>query len=165
MSTEDQTPPARSGCPMWVKALLVVSLVANVAVAGMFAGAAMKHDKRGHGGARQVEWILKFVPEERRDEAEALFESRRKELRELHRDSMDDMTAIVEAIRAEPFSPETLDSALTTRRASRMARDEIVQGGLVELMQSFSAEERKVFADRLQERLDRWKKKRQQGDD
>ena len=165
MSTEDLTPPARTGCPMWIKALLVVSLAANVAIAGVFAGALMKDKERGHGGSRQVEWILKFVPEERRDEAEALFESRRKELRDLQRSSMDDMTAIVEAIRAEPFSPETLNAALSTRRASRRARDEVVQGGLVELMQNFNAEERTHFADRLEERLVHWKKKRRQGED
>lgn len=161
--TDDPNSTAPGRCPFWVKLLLVVSLVANFAVVGLFAGAVIKVRKGDRGGSRQIEWILRFVPEERRADADALFEDRRDEVRKLRRESIEDMNAIIRAIRAEPFSPETLASALEARRASTMRRREVIQDGLVELMTGFNASERAHFADALEAKLETWAKRRRGG--
>ena len=115
------------GCPFWLKALLVVSLVANMVVAGLYVGQ-MSKPKRERGADRQINWILKFVPEARREEAEKLFDSKREQIRELYRDRSKNMEEIVAAIRAEPFAPETLIAAMRTRRENSSARRLIIEG-------------------------------------
>jgi len=153
-----QTRPRR--CPLWVKIALVISLVLNVAVIGLVAGQAMKGERKGRGTTGQIRWILTFVPEARQDAARAFFETRRDEIRDLYRARGKTMDEIVDAIRAEPFAPETLEAAIARRTANSTARRAIVEGGLVKLLSEFTPAERIEFADRMAEKLEAWKKRR-----
>ena len=114
----DQTLNNQGGStPSWMKVALVASLVANVAVIGLFIGAGMKKGDRPEGGAnRQIEWISKLVPSDRKEFTEGKFEEKRDELRKARADRAKHMEAIVTAIRAEPFSPEALEYAMRLRR-------------------------------------------------
>ncbi len=146
-------------CPLWVKLVLVLSLVANMVVVGLYVGH-MSKPKRERGADRQISWILKFVPEAKRDAAEKLFDGKRDEIRKAYRDRSKNMELIVDAIRAEPFAPETLVAAMRDRRENSEKRRIIVEETLVELLSGFTAEERAHFAAEMEERLKASRSKR-----
>lgn len=143
-------------CPAWVKLLLVLSLVANMVVVGLYVGQ-MSKPKRERGADRQIGWILKFVPEDKRADAEELFESKRDEIRKHYRERPKHLELIVEAIRAEPYSPETLVAAMRDRRANSTARRLIIEETLVELLSGFTPAERMYFASQMEDRMKGWK--------
>ena len=64
-----------AGCPVWMKGLLVVSLVANMAIAGLYLGHMSQADRPKRGPNAQIDWILKFVPEERRGRVSIFMDS------------------------------------------------------------------------------------------
>ncbi|MEM7060166.1 MAG: periplasmic heavy metal sensor [Pseudomonadota bacterium] len=161
--TDQTTNTQGGGTPAWMKMALVASLVVNVAVIGLFIGASMKSDGKREGGAnRQIAWIIELVPEERRDFTEAKFEAKRDDMRKARAARAKHMEEIVTAIRAEPFSPETLEYAMRMRRAAGEDRRTIVHSTLTEILVEFNPEERTEFANRLEDRLDRWMKRKQQ---
>lgn len=147
----------KTGCPAWVKIVLIASLGLNIAGLGVLAGHGMK-DREG-GANRQVDWIIRLVPDERRDFAKAHFESRRDDMRKARRDRIALMNRITEVIRQEPFLPEELNSALQARRAASEARKRIVHDGLVSMLAEFNAAERATFTTRLEEQLARAQKR------
>lgn len=160
----DQTMNTGGGSlPGWMKMALVVSLMLNVAVIGLFIGANMKSDGKREGGAnQQIQWILKLVPDDRKDFTKEKFEDKRDELRRTRADRAKQMKAIVAAIRAEPFSPEALEYAMRLRREAGDERRKIVHTQLIAVLGEFSQNERGEFANRLEERLDNWMKRKQQ---
>lgn len=149
----------RAGCPTWVKLLLILSLAANIAVVGLILGHGMR-GKEQVAGNRQVHWIVKLMPEDRREFVEKMFDERRDELRATSANRRRDMRALVTALRAEPFSPETVVSEMRKRRESRDSRNEIIQSTLVEVLTALTPVERAAFADNLEEQLKRRAEKR-----
>ena len=146
--------------PFWLKVVLVLSLVVNMAVAGLYLGQMSKDKSRKRGAERQISWIVKFVPEPRRVEAERLFDAKREEIRTLYRDRSKFLEEIVEAIRAEPFSHETVTAAMRARRKNSEARRVIVEETTVELLLKFTPEERAHFANQMEQSLQRWRERR-----
>lgn len=159
--TSNEQQPARGGCPVWMKALLVVSLVANVAIAGLFIGHGMK-EERGGGANRQIGWIKELVPEDRRAAIEDRYAARRDDLRKAGADRAKHMQSIIAAIRAEPFSPEEVARHMRLRREAGDARRTIVHTELVQILVDFTPQERLDFADRIEERVEIWAKRMRQ---
>ena len=143
-------------CPPWVKLLLVLSLVANMVVVGLYVGQ-MSKPKKGRGADRQIDWILKFVPEAKHADAEKLFDAKRDEIRKYYRERPKHLELIVAAIRAEPYAPETLVAAMRDRRENSTARRLIIEETLVELLDGFTPAERAHFATQMEERMKGWK--------
>jgi len=139
-------------CPTWMKALLIVSLAANIAVVGLYVGYGMQ-DKPERSANRAVDWIVRLMPEERRDFVQKAFDARRDELREARAGRARRMQAILAAMRAEPFSPEALAAELRRRGENRSARDEIIYGTLTEVLTALSPDERMAFVDNLEAKL------------
>ena len=133
----------------WPKLLLILSLVLNVIVIGVFAGHLMKPKETGRGADNQINWIIRLVPEAQRDATKAHFREIRDEVRAAYMQRGDHLTAIAQAIRAEPFSVEGLEAALQTRRDGSQARQVIVQSQLVTLLEGFTDAERAEFANNL----------------
>lgn len=161
MTDAAQTPP-RQGCPGWAKALLIASLAVNLAVVGLFAGQMIKKDERRAGGTNQIEWILRFVPDERRDFTKAHFKSMRGDLKAAFQRRRENIEEILAAIRTEPFSTEGLQAAMDTRLAEKIERNRLVQNSLIELLEQFTPEERAEFADKLEAQLEKARARRQQ---
>lgn len=149
-----------TGCPRWLKISLVASLALNLVVVGMFAGHAIRDDRDGGGAGRQIEWIIKLMPESRRDFAKAEFEPLREVLALEQRKRLQHLAEIVDAIGSDPFVPETLSAVLETRRLSSIKRREIVQEQLVATLNEFTADERREFADNIEEQIRKWQKVR-----
>lgn len=155
----ETSPPVRRS-PVWMKVLLVASLLLNFAVAGVLLGLMNSGKERPRGSERQISWILRFMPEDRREEAERLFDDRREELRRLYRDRPKFLAQVIAAIRADPFAPETLEAAMRAHRANSDERRLIVEETLVELLKGFTQEERIEFADAMEAQLARVRQRR-----
>ena len=154
------TEGSTSQCPRWAKLLLIASLAINAAVIGLYIAQPMK-ERKGSGQNRQIEWILKLVPEDRRDFTKEHFAGIRGDLRALQDKRIEHFDQIIAVIGTEPFAPEHLDAALQDRRDASTKRRKLVHDKLVELLAAFSPEERALFASRLQERIDKWQERRE----
>ena len=105
------TEGSTAGCPRWAKFLLIGSLALNAAVIGLYIAQPMK-DRKGSGQNRQIEWILKLVPEDRRDFTKEIFASIRGDLRVLQDKRIEHFDQIISVIGTEPFMADDLSAAL-----------------------------------------------------
>lgn len=151
--------PVRLRSPAWMKLLLILSLTANLVVIGVVAGHALRHDKRRDGQHRAVEWILRLVPEDRRALAEAHFAEAQAAL-EAADDAGPQVAAILAAIRAEPYDPSAVEVAMAGYGSVRAERWAVLRERIATLLAQLTPEERVGFADRLQERMERWRERR-----
>ena len=147
------------GCPRWAKILLIGSLALNATVIGLYIAQPMKDKPRGAGN-RQIEWILKLVPDERRDFTKAHFADIRGELRAIQNQRGDLLDSIIAVTRAVPFSSDDMEAVLVDRRDASTKRRKLVHERLISLLEAFTPEERAVFADRMEERVAKWREKR-----
>lgn len=151
--------PAGRRSPRWMKVLLVLSLTANLLVVGIIAGHALRADHR-RGADRAVGRILDLVPEDRRAMAEAHFAGALAEVDAAERDRSDDARAVVAAIKAEPYEAGAVEAAMTGYDASRAERWAILRERMATLLAEFTPAERAAFAERLEDRMTRWQKRR-----
>ncbi|MEM7211440.1 MAG: periplasmic heavy metal sensor [Pseudomonadota bacterium] len=146
----DQDTNVQTGGRRLTRILLILSLAVNVVVIGMFAGHMIQGDPSGGSSENQIRWIIKLVPEARRDDTREHFRTIRDDVRATYMQRGNHLTAIAAAIKAEPFSAEALELAMQTRRDGGSARQELVQQHLVSLLESFSDAERAEFAANLE---------------
>ena len=139
----------------WPKILLIMSLAINVIVIGLFAGHMIQREPQVRGVDNQINWIIKLVPEARRDTTKAHFREIRDDVRATYMQRGEHLSAIATAIKSEPFETTGLAAALQARRDGSQARQELVQAHLVELLAGFTPEERAEFARNLEGFLER----------
>ncbi|MEL7468089.1 MAG: periplasmic heavy metal sensor [Pseudomonadota bacterium] len=145
-----ETGSKRGGGPPWVKIVLILSLAANLVIAGLYAGHVMNRDEPKRGADNQIRWIIKLVPEARRDFTKEHFRKIRDDVRAARLKRVDHMAAIVDAIRVQPYTTDALEAALQARRDGSQSRQVIVQSHLVTLLNEFTDAERTEFADNLE---------------
>ena len=146
----------RAGCPGWVRLLLVVSLAANLAVAGVVIGHNFRADHRPdrRGADRVTEWIIDLVPAERQEFARRHLSDLPNRLESERADRMTHLPEIVAAIEREPFDPEALDAALSSMSDRRESDRMALRQSLISLLAALTPEERASFAENFRERLD-----------
>ena len=154
-----ETGVEKRGCPFWMKLVLLVSLMLNVAVVGFVATNRMKDDRQAESDDQQIRWILRLVPEDRRDFTKAHFGEVRGQLRSIRDTRRAQLDQIVGALRSEPFAPLQLEEVLATRRADSEAVRSIVHERLVVLLNEFTPAERAEFANGLEEQITRWRER------
>ena len=147
-------PTPRSGSPLWMRGLLVVSLAVNLLVFGMIGGAVLSGG--GPGAAREAvrdldgtPFVRALSPQDRR----ALLRELRGE-REVLRDSRtalrDRFENLLAALRADDFDAASLERILAGQREAATARqrlgERLVLGRIIEM----STEERRAYADSLE---------------
>lgn len=148
-------PPGQTG-PRWMKIALVVSVALNLAVAGLVLGAWL-----GDGPHKGMPRDLSFGPfsdalsdADRRALRKDLM-GRAGEFRSSREAARTEFAALLDALRADPFDPAAMTSALTaieTRNAERLDLGRsLIETRLIEM----SAAERRAFADRLEQGLRR----------
>ncbi len=136
---------------------LVVSLGLNLAIAGLVAGTVLRsHSQSGRNDAVRELGFGPFTealgPQDRRALRQA-FLAKTPDARHLKRQRRDDAVAVLDALRATPFVPQTL-SDLMTAQQQRTARQLILgQEVLRDFLIAMTPADRAAFADRLAERL------------
>jgi hypothetical protein len=151
--------------PGWMKLVLIVSLSANVAIAGLVGGSAIRHWQYGAASGkwqnepgldRRQSRILRMVPDARREEARTILLARQDDYQAARETMRTAQQALVEAIRQEPLDPDRLAAALAERRAASGRMWGIGYEQLGEIVLRLDAAERAEVAKRLEERTRRW---------
>jgi uncharacterized membrane protein len=141
-----------AACPGWMKLLLILSLAANVVIAGVVIGYSF-HDQPERGSERVINWIIEMVPDERRDLARAHFAGTREQIETARAERITHLPAVVAAMQAEPFDPAALGQALETMFDRRNSGRAILREHLITLLGQLTPAERAAFAARFEERL------------
>lgn len=150
------------------KVLLGVSLAINLAVAGMVAGAVMRHDgfpdrdKRGPElGAFGAPYMRALPKETRRElftqmraDAGNAFPDR-KARRALFRDVLD-------SLRASPFDPAALEALLARQASTTVQVQQAAQAAWMKVVSEMSDAERATYADAVEESLKTRRKPKKQ---
>ncbi|WP_157968875.1 periplasmic heavy metal sensor [Tropicimonas sp. IMCC34011] len=151
------TPAPSRRVPIWLRALLILSLALNLLVGGIVIGAALKdrhRPARVEGELGLGPYLSAFGQRDREAlrgaaaEGRAAFRADRREMRTTFAET-------IEALRADPFDPARLESLLARQ-------GEIVDRGrkrghaiMIERLSTMDAAERAAFADRLQQAIRR----------
>jgi hypothetical protein len=153
--------PLRTRSPGWLKVLLILSLTANLLVIGVIAGRELRGEA-GRGGAdRAIGWIVEMMPETRREMAVAHFAQVEPALDSADGERGARVDAILAAIRAEPYEPSAVEAAMAAFGESRAGRWAVLRERLATLLAELTPAERAAFARRFEERMDRWRERRQ----
>lgn len=159
----DRTPSTKTNGSggRWLRLALILSVALNLAVAGVVAGAWLR---AGPGERRAPDAAVRdlgFGPfagalsEEDRRALRRAYLQRSPDLREVRRQMRADMAGVLAALRAEPFAPDALQSALRDAGARTAERLELGQSLLLERIEAMTPEARRAFADRLEAGLTR----------
>lgn len=141
--------------PLWAKLVMVVSLSANLVVAGLVVGDLLRGEPARPGGDWLERRILGSLPEGRREAAQAVFAERAAEIAELRamRDSLRDEAA--QLLEAEPYDAGALLAVFDKRQLASSAMFALYYERVAELAKSLTPEERKLLADGLLRRSGR----------
>lgn len=146
--------PAPSG--RGLKIALAVSVALNLAVAGVVAGAWMK-DGPSRGMPRDLSFgpfSEALGPEDRRALRKALAD-RAPGFREARAAAQAEFAALLAALRASPFDPAAVQSALAAIEARNAGRLELGRSLIEARITQMSEADRLAFADRLEDGLRR----------
>lgn len=157
--TDTPRPPASSGAPRWMRWLLVASLAVNLFVLALAIGAAWRVGGPGEPRFRAQAvpgsaYARALAPEDRRAIRDGMFADRDAFRREI-RSQRAAQARLLDALRAEPFDPEAIRVHIATQTEAANARLSRSQALLVERLLGMSAQERRAYADRLEQRLRR----------
>lgn len=155
--TPDTPPPAAvSSSGRGLKIALAVSIALNLAVAGVIAGAWLREGP-GKGMPRD----LSFGPfsealsgEDRRALRKALID-RAPAFRETRAEAQAEFMALLAALRATPFDPAAVQTALSAIEARNAGRLELGRSLIEARITQMSEADRLAFADRLENGLRR----------
>ena len=152
----DLPPKPATGQPATGRGLriaLAVSVALNLAVVGIVGGALLRPDgPRSHAMPRDLGFGVfteALTPENRADLRRRLIRAAPGFVQE-RQGMLQDMDAIVTALRAEPFDRGLLDTALQAQIARLQSRLGVGQSLLLEFLSDLSTSERLAFADRLE---------------
>lgn len=156
---EDIDRKDRAGAPLWMRLLLIASLGLNLAVAGMVIGAVSSGGGPGQARdavreARNTPFIRALDPDDRRGLAREMIKDREalRESRETLRARFD---ALLVALRAETFDVEVVEGLLEDQRSAAQARNQVGENAILRLIAEMSLEDRRAYADRLEETVKR----------
>lgn len=159
--------PPRTPMRGWIKALLFVSLALNLAVAGLAAGAVLRHGSMKDHRPMRVDQIGgPYTSALSREDRRAIWRELRRMQGEGRPDRAQiraDFDTVVQALRADPFDPAQVRGIMDRQFQAGVARQEIGQSLLLARIEAMTQAERAAFADRLVERLDRPRDQRPKG--
>ncbi|KAB7615378.1 periplasmic heavy metal sensor [Amylibacter sp. SFDW26] len=146
----------------WMKYLLIVSLGANLVIAGLIIGAKAS----GHGpmkGSHMNHGMRAFVsamPESKRSEVRAYFKKNRSKMRAGGEAMHQTRIEIQNILAAQPFDPEALNTVFTQQRSRVTSVTKDAQAALVKIITDMTDVERAEFAENLKKQRLRKDKKR-----
>ncbi|MCX7889101.1 MAG: periplasmic heavy metal sensor [Rhodobacteraceae bacterium] len=144
------------GAPRWMRVALVVSLAANLLVAGVVVGAMLHGPDGGPRGAigdiGLGPFTGAFAPEDRRAMRDD-FLARAADFRAMRDREHADFAAVLAALRAEPFDRAALEAALGSLRDRLAQRMDLGRDIMLDRLSAMTPAARAAFADRLEEML------------
>ena len=137
---------------------LIASLAVNLAVAGLALGAYLHN---GPGGHSETVRDLGFGPyddalrPQDRDALKQAMKAKAAALKETRGQLSADTTVVIAALRATPFDADALGAALAGQQAHLSARMKLGSDTMGDFLAKLPPQDRRAFADRLENRLKR----------
>lgn len=163
--TTSQEPKQKLGMKRWQKGLLFGSLAMNLAVVGLVAGVAFGGGKFGpprmHGPDKDA--VAPFTRAFTADQRDALRKSLRQSFFENRGERggiVQDYREALDVLRTEPYDRERMDTLLDQQSARGQSRRQKGQLVLSEFLAGLTAEERATYADRLEEEIANFARRR-----
>ncbi len=154
----DSAAPKRKA-PRWMKILLIVSLMLNLAMVGAIGARAWKIHRQGPGfsamHALGVHAFLRKLPRERRHELREKFRQVRGELRTHGYSLTEPLRGFANALAAADYDRSKVEQAVRRFRASHEERAATRERYILELVDSLTAEERRMLGRKILERAER----------
>jgi uncharacterized membrane protein len=150
MSETPQTPRRRTG--RGIKIALALSLALNLLVAGLVGGAILARPAPGEAPAIRTLGLGPFalaLPREARDEVRDRIEADMAELRRNRAEIGRSLMAVRRALVSDPFDRHAAERALGRSREAAIALQAQGHGALLDTLESMSAAERAVVAERM----------------
>lgn len=164
MQDAEQHPPAGTG--RWIKILLAGSLALNLAVAGLVAGAVIRHDgpmdrtiRSPSLGAFGAPYMLALPREDRRAVLRAMRSSQGGDVpsREMRRAVFQE---VLTSLRATPFDSAQLQAVVARQATITVDVQKRAQSAWLELVEGMTDAERADYADAVEDVLNRGPKRR-----
>ncbi len=157
--SDSSTPPVGPRSPLWMKIALGVSLALNLAVAGMAGGAIwrLQSDGQPPGPVRDLgfgPFAAALSPADRAAMRKEFFENRG-DFRAMRREMQQDFAQTLAALRAEPFDQAGLQAMLDRQRTRGAEAAALGSRLLAARIAAMSPDDRRAFADRLEQSLSR----------
>lgn len=147
--TPQPTPPA-TRAPTWMKVALVVSLSINLAVVGVIGGSMMRRANPDLAGLdRRQMRIVEMMPEARRAEVAAALRAQSSQVQSVKDALATANSALLQSMRAEPFAPDRLATALAERQKAQNELSSLAHSQLIAQVARLSGSERREMAERM----------------
>ncbi len=146
----------------WMKYLLIISLGANLVIAGLIIGAKVS----GHGPMKGphmnfgMRGFVSALPEGKRSEVRDYFKKNRSKMRAGGDAMRKTRVEIQNILAAQPFDPEALNAAFTQQRSRVTSVTQDAQAALIKIITDMTDAERAEFAENLKKQQLRKDKKR-----
>lgn len=158
--TQNETPDPRTGMRPWLKAVLAVSLMLNLAVVGLILGARFgDHDKDHRRGPPRVERsavdpalgpFARSLPDEARRRAMDELRAQTGDLNMNRAAIAGQLRDMIGLLKADDFDAEAFSALMDTQRAVFDKRAQIGREVVLREIEAMSPEERAAVAERLE---------------
>ena len=138
--------------------VLIASLGLNLAVAGVFAGAALRHGGPDRGGSNN-DPLVRALDEDARREIGREIRKFRKSGKGMRAKLNASFVEVLDILRADTFDAEAMRTALENKSAVLLEARGVGETALIAHLSSLSAADRQKFAERLEETLKRKKRR------
>lgn len=148
-----------------LRIVLLGSLALNLLVVGLVAGALLRggpfRDGSPHGREPVTPYTSAFAEDQRRDLRRALGRAFRQDHDKAPAsDLVDSYQEALQLLRSEPFDSAAMSAILRRQAELTDKRRRAGEGILADYIAGLSAEERRAYADRLEEEVERFNRKR-----
>lgn len=156
-----------SGLSRLMKAVVVVSLAANVMIVAALATAWHRHGgKHFHRGGVErslMHFAHRNLPRERRKELRQAWRKERAAAKDIFQDMRGARKKVAEVLKTEPFDRAAFEAALETVWEKRQELRSRASKAFVDLVETLSPDEKKSFGAFLERKRKRWWHRRHGG--
>ncbi|OUS07116.1 hypothetical protein A9Q96_07350 [Rhodobacterales bacterium 52_120_T64] len=148
----EQTTPQAKKTPRWIKVALIVSVAANLGVAGVIGGAALRAPeiKRNNlNGPEGVAMLARAMPAEHQRELREGLRDRREEFRPDRQELGSLRARFIEALKADPFEIEAVQDVLAEQRAMIFELTTAGDNTVIAQIEKMSPQDRENYILRL----------------
>lgn len=157
MSQTQENQPPRTR--LWVRILLVISLMANLAIGGLVVGTLLGARERApvRASSELLNYgpLLHAMPEQEREYLRQSLRKRAPELRATRKSLRNGMNDFRDVLRAEPFDREAAEAILARQQSYIDGQVKSLRADLLDRIDTMTAAERRALADRLEKALRR----------
>ncbi len=148
----EQTPPQATGTRRWIKIALIVSVAANLGIAGVIGGAALRApeiERNNLEAPEGVAMLARAMPQAHQRELREGLRDRRGDLRPDREELRSLRDRFVVALRAEPFDIDVVNEVFADQRVILSNLTAAGHDSVIEQIEKMTPRDRELYIRRL----------------